>query len=110
MTLNREGNVKVPSCPMRTATMSVQAVVPIEKPRIRTRPRMVPSATDSSRKISGAAEMIHLTVLMVQALQRFALNLVRQTRRCLIQINPAGVKALPVEPHDLTWGHEHDGY
>jgi hypothetical protein len=27
-------------------------------------------------------------VLMVQALQRFALNLVRQTRRCLIQINP----------------------
>jgi hypothetical protein len=33
---------------------------------------MVPSATDSSRKISGAAEMIHLTVLMVQALQPFA--------------------------------------
>jgi hypothetical protein len=46
---------------MTTATISVHAVVPIENPRILTRPRMVPSAIDSSRKISGAAEMIHLT-------------------------------------------------
>ncbi|MGY3408960.1 hypothetical protein ACVWZV_005073 [Bradyrhizobium sp. GM5.1] len=69
MTLSSAGNVKVPSCPIRTATMSVHAVVPIENPKIRTRPRMVPSATDSSRKISGAAEMIHLTVIMAHCLQ-----------------------------------------
>ena len=33
-----DGNVKVPSCPIRTATIRMQAVVPIEKPRISARP------------------------------------------------------------------------
>jgi hypothetical protein len=65
MPLSIGGNVKVPSCPMRTATISVHAVVPIEKPRILTRPRRVPMATAKSRKISGAVEMIHPTLFMV---------------------------------------------
>jgi hypothetical protein len=50
--------------------MSVHAVVPIEKPRILTRPSKVPRATASSRKISGAVEMIHLMVSMVAIPQR----------------------------------------
>jgi hypothetical protein len=33
---------------------------------------MVPSATDSSRKISGAVEMIHLTVPMRMSSSNFA--------------------------------------
>src|SRR6476469_3271009 len=45
-----------------TATISVQAVVPIENPAIRIRPSIVPSATARSRKISGAVETIHLMV------------------------------------------------
>src|SRR5947199_7705759 len=65
MTLSSDGKVKVPSWPMRTATIRMQAVVPIEKPRILKRPRMVPMAIASSRKISGAVEMIHLMVSMV---------------------------------------------
>jgi hypothetical protein len=81
--------------------MSVHAVVPIENPRIRTRPRMVPSAIDRSRKISGAAEMIHLTVLMAHALQQFAPNLVGETQRCLIQINPRPW-------HGAAYGAVHD--
>src|SRR5258705_8166958 len=64
-TLSTDGNVKVPSCPMRTATISVHAVVPSANPRILKRPRIVPMATANSRKISGAVEMIHLTLSMV---------------------------------------------
>ena len=45
-----------------TATISVQAVVPIENPAICFRPRIVPSAIASSRKTSGAVETIHLIV------------------------------------------------
>jgi hypothetical protein len=62
----------------------MQAVVPIEKPRILTRPSTVPMAMESSRKISGAVEIIHLTVSMAHALQPFAPNLNRETRRRLI--------------------------
>ena len=62
MTRSSGGKVKLPSCPIRTDTIRMQAVVPIAKPWILTRPRMVPIATASSRKISGAVEVIHLTV------------------------------------------------
>jgi hypothetical protein len=53
---------------------------------------MVPMATDNSRKISGAAEMIHLTVSMIAfprcAAHRFDC---RKLRESLIQINPRWV-------------------
>jgi hypothetical protein len=66
MPLSTGGNVKGPSCAVRTATtISVHAVVPIANPRTLTRPRMVPIATANSRKISGAVEMIHLTLAIV---------------------------------------------
>jgi hypothetical protein len=40
----------------------VQAVAPIENPLNWSRPTNVPRAIESSRKISGAVEMIHLIV------------------------------------------------
>jgi hypothetical protein len=65
MPLSTRANVKGPNCPLRTATISVHAVVPIANPRTLTRPRMVPIATAKSRKISRAVEMIHLTLAIV---------------------------------------------
>src|SRR4051812_23011893 len=58
------GMTKGPSWPIITATTKVQAVVPIEKPKTLKRPRIVPIAIDTSRKISGAVAMIHLIVSM----------------------------------------------
>ncbi|MGY4326927.1 hypothetical protein ACVWWG_001344 [Bradyrhizobium sp. LB7.2] len=52
-------------------------MVPIAKPRILIRPSSVPIAMASSKKISGALVMIHLTVSMVDfpaALRRFDLR------------------------------------
>ena len=78
---------------MRTATTRMQAVVPIEKPRILTRPSIVPIAIASSRKISGAVEMIHLTVSMAvrsrNAFERYSGSVGIGER--LIQINPLTV-------------------
>src|ERR1051325_2887231 len=45
-----------------TATIKVQAVVPIAKPKNLRRPRMVPIAIDSSRKISSVVATIHWIV------------------------------------------------
>jgi len=43
-----------------TETIRMHAVVPVEKPKNFWRPRTVPIATASSRKISGAVALIHL--------------------------------------------------
>jgi hypothetical protein len=51
-------------------------------------------AMASNRKISGAAEIIHLTVSTARALQQLAQNLVRENRRRLIQINPGRWQAV----------------
>src|SRR5712671_1653353 len=101
-TLSTDGNVKVPSCPMRTATISVHAVVPSANPRILTRPRMVPIATVNSRKISGAVEMIHLTLSMVALPRRFdrAWDLIPGTCGKLDPDQAApGLIALLIEPY-----------
>ena len=58
------GKVKLPSCPISTATIRTHAVTPTENPWTLIRPRIVPMAMVSSRKISGAVELIHLTVCM----------------------------------------------
>ena len=49
--LNNGGITKFPSCPSSTATTSVQAVAPIENPLNWSRPKNVPSAIATSRKI-----------------------------------------------------------
>src|SRR3954466_14266691 len=90
------GMTKLPSWPMITATTRVQAVVPIEKPKTLKRPRMVPIAIDSSRKISGAVAMTHVMVSM-PAIPRETAAAVDQQPDCqkrgspLIQIKPASV-------------------
>src|SRR4051794_32479953 len=66
------GMTKWPSWPMITATTKVQAVVPIEKPKTLKRPRMVPIAIDSSKKISGAVATIHSMVAMLGFLRTAA--------------------------------------
>src|SRR3954454_14997685 len=68
--LNSGGITKVPSCPRSTAAISVQAVAPTENPLIWSRPKNVPNAIESSRKISGAVETIHLIVSIGAILNR----------------------------------------
>src|SRR5258708_20308329 len=87
--LNSAGITKFPSCPSITATISVQAVAPIENPIIRSRPRNVPKAIASSRKISGAVEMTDLIASIGAILQPPARS-DRFHSNPLIQIKPAG--------------------
>ena len=67
--LNNGGITKFPSSPSSTAATSVQAVAPTENPLNWSRPKNVPIAIESSRKISGAVEMIHLMVSIGAILQ-----------------------------------------
>ena len=54
MDFNSGGMTNIPNCPSTTATINVQAVAPMENPRMRIRPSSVPMAMARRRKTSGA--------------------------------------------------------